>query len=432
MKKILLLSFLFLAFGSYTQIVVGSVIDKEDDPLIGATILNLNSKEGIVSDKNGNFIIEAYSGDYLQISFIGMKTQVKQISVTKLDTIYMIFILEEKVTTIGEFTISGKRIKKVAGDLNEYILDYMPMPDGKILVLKKLKRDYLISLEEIDTVYYKRKINIEKPKEFVRDCYGTVHLLCKKSVHQLWITDTIIPLYEFTYKQFDEFLKPLLFCDNNQVVSENFSNHNKLYQIHHKQKSTKNSTLIHSVFDKEAAKVGQSWYNEILSEYYRNTPEEMNLIENGVWDGNVISLQTDNPKSNQLITWYLKIKARELNIQSFATDRTVYLFDLYSDSISTLSIDGELKTKVSSDIEKISLATKIIHDTYTNKFYYFTENKSITTLNSINPETGKSNQIIKLNEVRFIKKLKVYEGWVYFLKKKSNGYQKLYRVKLAE
>ncbi|MGB1040130.1 MAG: carboxypeptidase-like regulatory domain-containing protein [Flavobacteriales bacterium] len=431
-KYILLSVFLFLSCSLSSQILIGSVIDEEDNPLIGATILNLNSKKGTVSDGTGRFILETYSGDYIQLSFIGKKTRVKQISVTKQDTIYMIFVLEEDVNKIKEFTVSGKRIKKVAGDFKEYILDYLPLPDDKIVVLKKQKRTYYLSLEEMDTTYYKRKIDFDKPKRFVRDCYGNVHLICKEKAHQLWLTDTIMPLYEVSHKQFDKFLKPLLFCDDYQVITRKFSNHNKLFQIHHVETSSKTPKLLYKTYDKEAEKIAAGWYNQIIAHYYANTPTEQNIIENEVWDGNVISLQVDDRESNRMISWYLKVRARELNIQSFSTEKNVYIFDLQTDSITTLSVLRDTKTKVKTDIDNITSSTKIIHDKSTNRFYYFKENNAIAKLYEINPVTGKSNKVITLNEVKFIKNLKIQGGWLYFLKKKSNGYQKLYRVRLVE
>ncbi len=431
MKYLFFLFFFVFCFKIEAQILVGSVIDEEDNPLIGVTVVNSNSKKGVVSDRNGKFLIETYSGDYIRLSFIGKKTQVKQIPITKQDTIYMVFVLKEKVSTMREFTVSGKRIKKVAGAKNEYILDYLPLLDGKIVVLKQLKREYYLSIEKIDTVYHKTKIEFDKPKKFIRDCYGNIHLFCKEKIYQLWLTDTIIPLYDFSYKQFNEKLKPLLFCNENQIITENFSNHNKLYQIHKIDVLNKIPTLLHKTYDKEAEKIAAGWYNQIISHYYATISEEMNLIENGVWDGNLISLQTDL-KSMQYISWYLKVRARELNIQSFASDRTVYLFDLHLDSITTLSIKGKIISKVSSDINIISLSTKIIHDKHTDEFYYFSDNKSITKLYRINPTTGKSRLIITLKEVKFIKKLKIHAGWLYFLKKQPTGFQKLYRVKLAD
>ena len=176
MKQFVFLSIFLFSNLCYTQIIVGNVIDEQDEPLYGATIINTNSNKGVTSNDNGEFFIQAFSGDYIQLSFIGKKTLVKHIPITKQDTIYMVFILKDDVNKLNEFTVSGKRVKKVAGLLNESIIDYLPLLDGKILLLKKVKKQYFLSLEEIDTTYYKTAVDFEKPTKFEQDLFSQVPL----------------------------------------------------------------------------------------------------------------------------------------------------------------------------------------------------------------------------------------------------------------
>ena len=65
---ILSASSLLLSFGLFGQIT-GTIVDSEDnEPLIGAAILNTTTGIGAVSDIDGNFRIAAQEGDVLNFS----------------------------------------------------------------------------------------------------------------------------------------------------------------------------------------------------------------------------------------------------------------------------------------------------------------------------------------------------------------------------
>lgn len=431
MKYLFLLMIMFLVQLSWGQIVIGNIIDEDDRPLPGATIINTNSNVGTTSNENGEFVIKTLTGDYLRLSFIGKQTVIKQIPLTKQDTVYLLFIMKDDITKIKEFTVSSKRIQKVISNKNESIIDYIPLLDGKIILLKKIKKTYFLSLEEIDTVYYKVQVDYIKPTKFTQDCYGNIHLFCQKKVRQLWISDTILSLYEYSYENYNQFLKPLLYCNETSIITENFSNHNKKYQIHHTTVSSKERQKLYETWDKEAEKVAASWYYQIIGNYYAKTSPEANLIENGVWDGNVISLQISGDiESTVMVSWYLKVRAREMNIQSFASHDQLFLFDLQTDTVTIMNQEGQITSTNHIKIGKTKASTTLIFDKIYTKFYYYDANKSFVSVYELNPQTGSSKKVISLTEVKYIKNLKINNGWLYFVKKDKFGHQKLYRVNI--
>ena len=74
-RLILFLGLLFLSIGTYGQVAVeGIVLDENNLPLPGATIIVKETKQGTTADFDGNFKIEAAIGETLQISFIGFTT----------------------------------------------------------------------------------------------------------------------------------------------------------------------------------------------------------------------------------------------------------------------------------------------------------------------------------------------------------------------
>ena len=77
MKKVLL--FLFCAMVSITisaQSISGTVIDADNnEPLIGVSILEVGTSNGIVTDLDGNFSLTVQEGAKLQLSYVGYVTQ---------------------------------------------------------------------------------------------------------------------------------------------------------------------------------------------------------------------------------------------------------------------------------------------------------------------------------------------------------------------
>ena len=77
-KKFLLYAIFFLAistsFGQGTGTITGKVISTEDQqPLPGATVVVKGSTRGTITNAEGEFSIQAASGEVLVISFIGFK-----------------------------------------------------------------------------------------------------------------------------------------------------------------------------------------------------------------------------------------------------------------------------------------------------------------------------------------------------------------------
>ena len=64
---------IFVAFAQKT--VSGNVVDDQGIPLMGATILEQGTINGVSSDFDGNFSIEVAEGVVLVISFVGYQTQ---------------------------------------------------------------------------------------------------------------------------------------------------------------------------------------------------------------------------------------------------------------------------------------------------------------------------------------------------------------------
>ena len=95
---------LFYCAALQAQSVTGNVKDSMGEPVIGATVMEKGTKNGTVTDFDGNFTIKMSSTSHdLQISYVGMKTaNVKVGSKTQLDV-----TLEDDATTLNEVVAIG-------------------------------------------------------------------------------------------------------------------------------------------------------------------------------------------------------------------------------------------------------------------------------------------------------------------------------------
>ena len=55
--------------------ITGTVIDNTNEPVIGASVLENGTKNGVATDLDGHFTIEVQPGARLKISYIGYKNK---------------------------------------------------------------------------------------------------------------------------------------------------------------------------------------------------------------------------------------------------------------------------------------------------------------------------------------------------------------------
>ena len=88
--------------------VTGTVVDSSDEPLTGATVLVKGTQDGVSTDFNGNFTINAPKDGTLVVSYIGFATQEVQINGRTSITI----VLNENTTVLDEVVAVGYGAQK--------------------------------------------------------------------------------------------------------------------------------------------------------------------------------------------------------------------------------------------------------------------------------------------------------------------------------
>ena len=59
-----------------SRLISGIVKDESGEPMIGASVLDVSTKQGTIADIDGKFTLEVTSSSKLQISFVGYKDQI--------------------------------------------------------------------------------------------------------------------------------------------------------------------------------------------------------------------------------------------------------------------------------------------------------------------------------------------------------------------
>ncbi|MEP1096259.1 MAG: SusC/RagA family TonB-linked outer membrane protein [Cyclobacteriaceae bacterium] len=83
--------------------LIGKVVDSSGEPLIGVTVFNEKTKDGAITDIDGNYSLSVSSGDVLRFQMLGMKTQ--RITFSNQSSINV--DLEEDVLVNEEVVITG-------------------------------------------------------------------------------------------------------------------------------------------------------------------------------------------------------------------------------------------------------------------------------------------------------------------------------------
>lgn len=98
---------------TFQEEIKGTILDENNDPLPGASILILGTSKGEISDFDGNFSLKAKAGSKIQISYTGYITQVITITNQKELTIR----LKPDSNTLDEIVVTALGIKKASKKL---------------------------------------------------------------------------------------------------------------------------------------------------------------------------------------------------------------------------------------------------------------------------------------------------------------------------
>ena len=94
---------------------ISGVVSSEDGPLPGATVLIKGTNTGTSTDFDGNFTIDANSGDILVVSFVGFTTQ--EVSVSDQDQINVTLVADQALEEVVVTDYGSQREREITASV---------------------------------------------------------------------------------------------------------------------------------------------------------------------------------------------------------------------------------------------------------------------------------------------------------------------------
>lgn len=110
---LIVLTLLLIGSSGFAQNVIsGNILDQNQKPIPGATVLILGTDAGTVTEYNGAYQLKsARNGDFIiEISYMGFETFQKSISFTGTTQLRIDVNLEEATNALDEITVTGKSV----------------------------------------------------------------------------------------------------------------------------------------------------------------------------------------------------------------------------------------------------------------------------------------------------------------------------------
>jgi hypothetical protein len=143
---------------NYKQNIMGSIYDsKTNKPVVGANVVIVDSKEGVSTNGDGNFILSLNPGKYiLRVSCIGFKNLIDTISITNNNKMNVLrYGLEEYTMEISEVAFCLSKEAAIRDISQKQYCIYIHWPsDSMQSIAKKVALKYGFTICWPEGVFY--------------------------------------------------------------------------------------------------------------------------------------------------------------------------------------------------------------------------------------------------------------------------------------
>lgn len=416
MKPSLFLMLFVISFYTNAQKVIrGHVIDADSNGIPFATIeIEPNAT---TTNNQGFFELITPSGALtVKVRHVGFTPIIDTLRVLP-DTSYMTFQL--KPLELDSFTLKEK--------LNvDLVLDY-EITQGVMYALIRRNRKKWIKAYDLEKTWLQTKQVANNVKELKKDCFGNVNVVSSQRVNQIFaLKDSIIIIESYSISDFYTQIDPCEVSLDNRIVVSQSSQHNQQVIVDLFYQKVKKQ--LANIWDREASRNAAAYHAEIIRFYYKATPDYENIIELGVWDGDLVKLSVPfeilnidgrvirHGYTTEQIGWYRSVAARPLYCPVFGGDDGLFLFDFFNGLITHFDIDG--KEIISTDIsfhEEKDWLEKVIFDKVNNVFYTVYHVRNNYVLMEIDMETGRLSEVKPICQGCYPENVQVYDNEMYYV-----------------
>lgn len=416
------------AFSQNNQIVLkGKVIDETGASLPYARVSEQQTKNSTLSNQRGIFYLKVPAEEtQLKISYIGYYSidTVLYFGNTFRDTVFYTFKMIPSSREFAVINVTSKPYQQVYETTNLNILDYTFFGQN-ILLLVSFKGDYQIRLmDQSEKLLTKQNLSF-KPTGFIKDCLGILHIFSKDSLYPVHFNSEqfsfpdAIPIMDYI-----EFIEPCVASADDFFFLQHITNFNQTIEYISQRKRDDLYKLIRLIHDAEKVKDVLAYAEELqmtvapgmMSEIF--TAKDVRAAREKMQDQYFFDLVVTNATYAPLIK----------------TANAVYVFDHLADSCFVFDLQSEpLRQFKISYHKRPDWVHKLILEDDGDRIFAVHSLNGIYSLSEINLETGELKLPLTLTEHTYPEKIKIRNGWVYYLHHdlQNAGFDKLFRVALS-
>jgi len=410
MRFIAILILAFITNSLFSQeIIQGVIFDKETNkPIRNVNIVIKGTNKGTSTDSRGFFFLKpekypitlivshvAYNSRDIEIK--SSTKEIKEIALTK---------KENQIDEVSVF--ANKKVIELTKNKVYDISDF-EITDNKIILLafdwNKKVNPWLIYMTTNGDTIASTPIGYEG--SFYKDCTDTIHLIDDKKSHQIYFNGKDFELiHPCKAKEFVELMEPCITKLNNKLFIEQFSFNSQVlsyYCADMRDTSTEKFRVI-------ADQVGMRML--IDNERFHSmgaapTEADIRFEQMCFFD----PIYSPLVKFNDTIC-----------ILNFVNDK----IELYNDSMQVIN-------EIAIDFHKSRIwKESVFVDERTSKIYTIFKKNGISKLYEINKQTGKLGVYTEIPNFKWISKIIIYDGIIYFMYRKNSSMElmRLYKLPL--
>lgn len=427
MNRILFfLVFVHASFVSNSQTVHISITDSLKDPVFAAGVFINDVKKATY---NGALItLNAKPNDVLKIEsyFHNDYTIVLDSSRFVNDTAKVFIVLTPKMRNLDEVVITDEDVKVYYDVKNSNVVDYYPF-QGLCYFLLKEANQYAIQLNKNEVGLMTTELNF-KPTDLYLDGFGNFHILSADSAYQIWLNDDKIECFPpVSIADFDLNIRPLVGKTAKSVFVQKYEFDHKFYTL-----NTLTSDSIFTLFssyDRVGHKSASIQRSKIIAKYYLAVPFETNIIELGLWDGDLVKLAENNDLVIE-IGWFRAAMDNPIKCEAFGMENNIAIVDLFNDSVSVIDYNSGEKIKNVKLNSTCNGITSFFYDYFSNAVYLIDQTGHGIDIYELDPVKGELKKVKGIHGIPFVQNVKISGNWVYFEIRERTGFVKVLRQRI--
>ncbi len=412
--------------------VYGQVKDAEtNSPIPGVSIITENSTTWATSKNNGNFSLEMYKTEQIQLTFkhLAYETLCKIVKFKNSDSVFISIYLKQKSNILpGVEVTSVHKPETLVGNPKFSIYDFSFYEDKFIL----LTAENSLSKAELKLTTENGKIldsyqipkSAGKPKHFFKDYEGYTDLVCEDTVLRIDVVNTNFYIGAISQASFKNYYALISDSINNFIYHSNYWAQYPTFSYFNLKNNDSVSNLLKTITNEDLLKL----YNiELRYLPTRAKLECRRIAEQNKVDQHIVAAMMSGFTSSMFY--------EPLYAPLFILNDTVGIFNHHTDYLYHYTKSNKLIDSVKINYHHPKnwreWKKQLFVDEVQSKVYAFFSNADHHYLKQINFTTGKEEFTYKLKHPS-AQKIKLKDGYIYYVYRPFESTQEkfLYRERV--